>query len=135
MSSVGPVSATVMHGCRTLKERVMMYNNLEYLLPNVIEWLEGTVQAGSNDGAGWGDQIGTVKECLYEMGKMAQPKPRPDQTGSFAEELPIENPFAENLNGAMPEVRAMLQAMQKRDRAAAIKCGKASVAFLKTITT
>ena len=113
----------------------MMYNNLEYLLTNVIEWLEGTVQAGSNDEAGWGDQIGTVRECLYGMEQMAQPKPRPDKTGSFAEELPIENPLAENLNGAMPEVRAMLQAMQRRDCAAAIICGKASVAFLKAIPT
>jgi hypothetical protein len=69
------------------------------------------------------------------MERLLRPKRRPDKTGSFGEELPIENPFAENLNGAMPQVRAMLQAMERLDRAASMKCAKAAVAFLKTRTT
>jgi hypothetical protein len=102
----------------------MFYDTTKESPKNVVEWLEGSNQAG------WEDLIGTGEEVLSEIEHMARPIYRPDRTGSFGEELPIDNPFAENLNGATPEVRSMLRAMRMRNRAAALEHGRAALAVM-----
>lgn len=102
----------------------MFYDTTKESLKNVVEWLEDDNQAA------WGDLIRAGEEVLYEIEHMARPIKRPDKTGSFGEELPIDNPFAENLNGAIPEVRSMLRAMRMRNRAAALGHGRAALAVM-----
>lgn len=100
-----------------------MYTDAKDLLRSVVEWLEGTDQAG------WDDQICTAKECLSVMNGWIS---LPDQTrtGTFGEVLLTDDPIVVSLNRAMPEVAAMLSGMHIRNRAVALKHGRAALSMM-----
>lgn len=91
-------------------------------LKTILEWLDGT------DEAGWEDQIGLGEECRADMERMARPSYRRDKTAYG--QGPQRNPDAPKLNRAIPHVRAMLNAMRIRNRAAASEHGRAALAAL-----
>jgi hypothetical protein len=102
----------------------MWYEGTKEQLKSVICWLEST------DEGGWDDQIDMVEVCIADMDQMARPVYRQDKSAGFGQEPPKENPVLPNLNRATPEVQAMLRAMQDRDRAEALKHGRAALAEL-----
>ena len=91
-------------------------------LKTILEWLDGT------DEAGWERQIEVGEECRADMERMARPTYRRDKA-AYAQG-PQRNPDAPRLNRAIPHVRAMLNAMLSRNRAAASEHGKAALAVL-----
>ena len=88
-------------------------------LNGILEWLAGT------DEAGWEQQIELGEGCRSEMERMARPI-----YGRGKRSGPERNPDAPKLNRAIPHVRAMLTAMRRRDRTAALEHGRAGLAAL-----
>jgi hypothetical protein len=101
-----------------------MYADSKNSLKNIIEWLEGT------DDAGWEDQIELGEQCRSDMERMARPIYRRDKMGSGSAQPSERNPEAARLNRANPHVRAMLNTMRSRNRAAALEHGKAALAVM-----
>lgn len=102
----------------------MMYDGTKDSLKNIVEWLEGT----NNDG--WRDQRELAEECVSDLRRMSRPIYRPDKTGSLDAEPPIDNPFAENLERAIPHAQALVRALERRDRSAALNSGRAAFAAM-----
>jgi hypothetical protein len=101
-----------------------MYAGSKDSLKSILEWLDGT------DEAGWEDHIELGEECRSDMERMARPIYRRDKTGSRGAPGPERNPDAERLNRATPHVRGMLGAMRSRNRAAALEHGRAALAVM-----
>jgi len=102
----------------------MTYDGTKDLLKNIVEWLGGT------DTAGWDDQGALAAECVSNLKRMLRPIYRPDKTGSLDAEPPIDNPYAEQLETALPHAEALLRTIRTRDRAAALRNGKAAFAAM-----
>lgn len=101
-----------------------MYAGSRDSLKSILEWLDGT------DEAGWEGQIELGEECRSDMERTARPIYRRDKTGSRSAQGPERSPDAERLNRATPHVRAMLGAMRSRNRAAALEHGRAALAVM-----
>jgi len=76
---------------------------------NILDWLDGT------DEAGWERQIELGEECGSEMERLARPIYSGARKRSYTFG-PERNPDAGHLNRAIPHVRAMLTAMRNRNR-------------------
>jgi len=101
-----------------------MYDDSKNSLKNILDWLDGT------DEAGWERQIEVGEECRSDMERLA----RPIYTGAKARGHgalgPERDPHAARLNRAIPHVRAMLTAMRSRNRTAALEHGRAAMAVM-----
>ena len=97
-----------------------MYADSRNSLKNILQWLEGT------DDAGWENQIELGEECRSDMERMARPIYRRNRTF----QPPERNPDAAKLDRASPHVRAMLHAMRSRNRTAALEHGRAALAVM-----
>lgn len=99
-----------------------MYADSKDSLKSILEWLDRT------DKAGWERQIELGEECQSDMERMARPIYA--RTRGRSALGPERNPDAGRLNRAIPHVRAMLNAMRNRNRAAALEHGKAALAVM-----
>ena len=100
-----------------------MYEDSKNTLKEIVEWLEGS------DEAGWEVKIETGEAAREDMERMA----RPDYHRGRGRDMvqgPQRDPNAPKLNRAIPHVRAMLSAMQSRNRAAALEHGKAALTVM-----
>ena len=100
-----------------------MYADAKNSLKSILDWLDGT------DEAGWERQIELGEECRSDMERMARPIYSGARKGSHAFG-PERNPDAGKLNRAIPHVRAMLTAMRNRNRTAALEHGRAAMAVM-----
>lgn len=94
-------------------------------LQRTVDWL-----LKENDAQSWWNAHTDHAEiCLSEMVRMSQPvsDPTKGSSGRFA-----FDPLRQNVLQAVPHVRNMVAAMRKRDRAAALKSGRAALAEMKT---
>lgn len=100
-----------------------MYADSKDALANIVKWLEGS------EDAGWEGQIQSGEATRDDMERMARPDYHRGQgKGSFqGSQL---DPNAPKLNKAIPHVRAMLTAMQDRNRLAALEHGKLALAVM-----
>jgi len=100
-----------------------MYEDSKDALKRILDWLEGT------DEAGWAAQIESGEAARADMERMARPDYHRGR-GRGIGQAPQRDPNAHKLNKAIPHVRAMLTAMQSRNRAAALEHGKAALAVM-----
>lgn len=99
-----------------------MYTDSKEALENILKWLEGS------DEAGWESQIESGEAAREDMERMARPDyHRGRGRGITQAQL---DPNAPKLNKAIPHVRAMLTAMQSRNRAAALEHGRLALAVM-----
>jgi hypothetical protein len=101
-----------------------MYADAKNSLKNILEWLDGT------DDAGWDRQIELGEQCQCKMERIARVIYRGAMARGHGAQGPERNPDAGKLNRATPHVRAMLTAMRSRNRAAALEQGKAAMAVM-----
>jgi hypothetical protein len=101
-----------------------MYADSKEALKNILDWLDGT------DEAGWESQIELGEQCRSDMERMARPIYRGAKARSHGALGPERSPDAGKLNRAIPHVRAMLTAMRNRNRTAALEHGRAALAVM-----
>ena len=101
-----------------------MFADAKNSLKSILEWLDGT------DEAGWEHQIELGEECRSDMERIARPIYRGAKARGHGALGPERNPDAGRLNRAVPHVLAMLAAMRKRNRAAALAHGRAALAVM-----
>ena len=80
------------------------------VLKAILEWLE----SASADEDAWDAYTDFADHCVSELSKIKEMIPSPMKSSGA-------------LNRAIPRVRAMLSAMQKRNRTAALESGKAAL--------
>lgn len=100
-----------------------MYADAKNSLKRILDWLEGS------DEAGWERQIELGEECRSDLERMARPKYSGVRKGSSAFG-PERDPNAGRLNRAIPHVRSMLSGMRNRNRTAAVEHGRAALAAM-----
>ena|ERR1039458_1730730 len=100
------------------------YDGTKDSLRNIVEWLEGT------ETAGWDDQAALAAECVSDLKRMLRPIYGPDKTGSLDAGPPSDNPYAEQLETALPHAEALLRTIRSRNRAAALSNAKSAFAAL-----
>jgi len=101
-----------------------MYADTKNSLKSILDWLDGT------DEAGWERQIELGENCRSDMERMARPIYRGAKARSHGAFGPERDPNAPKLNRAIPHVRAMLHSMQNRNRTAAVEHGRAGLAVM-----
>jgi hypothetical protein len=99
----------------------MWFGSTKTLLDSIIRSLKSGEQ---QDEAGWLAQTELAQACLSEMAELSEPVHGPPN-GSASRY--VHRPVADKLNRAMPHVRAMLEAMRKRDRQAALTHGETAL--------
>ncbi|SRR5712692_5523800 len=99
----------------------MLYDSTKILLQSILHSLE------TADGAKWDDQNESGKQCLYEMYQMSKPLYKGYKTEGSQGKTAVLVPVSENVNRAIPHVKAMLRAIRLQDRAAALESGKAAI--------
>lgn len=99
----------------------MLCDSTKNLLQSIIQSLLTQNQDG------WDDQVESGKQCLYEMHQMTKPSYRAYKTSSL-DKWPARIPDGADLSRAMPHVKAMVSAINRRDRTTAIESGRAAVA-------
>ena len=104
----------------------MTYEGVKDRLKSIVEWLEGT---NTTD---WKGQADLTREFITALEEMLTPIPRRDIAGSDEEEF-AENPDTENLQTAKHHAMAMRRAILTKNRATALKSGKAALAALTNI--
>lgn len=100
-----------------------MYAESKESLKSIVEWLDGT------DEAGWESRIETGDTAREDMERMARPDYHRGRGRGMAQG-PQRDPNASKLNKAIPHVRAMLTAMRSRNRMAALEHGRAALAVM-----
>jgi len=100
-----------------------MYADTKDAIQNVLKWLE------QSDDAGWDSQIASGEAARADMERMARPDYHRGH-GKSTFQGQQRDPNANRLNKAIPHVRAMLTAMQNRDRAAALEHAKVALAVM-----
>jgi hypothetical protein len=96
---------------RTAVLASMQSEQTKGVLKAILEWLE----SASADADEWDAYTDFTDNCVSELSKIKEMIPPPMKKSSGA------------LNRAIPRVRAMLSAMQKRDRTVALESGKAAL--------
>ena len=92
----------------------MWYASTVAEIRGIVQWLEGT------DEAGWPDQTELALEALRDVERMAAPKQGPDKG-------PVEIvPGDPKMQRAHPHVRDMANAMRRRNRKRALEAGRAA---------
>ena len=102
----------------------MLQESTKGLLSQIIKRLETT---GEVD---WDDQGQSGRECLYEMHQMTRPSFQAYRVESSDAKWPSHLPNFAKLNKALPHVKAMVTAIRRQDRAAALISGKAALAAM-----
>jgi hypothetical protein len=100
----------------------MLYESTKILLQSILNSLE------TLDGTGWDEQNESGKQCLYEMHQMSKPLYKGYRTEGSKGKTPALVPVSENINRAIPYVKAMVSAIRRQDRATAMQSGRAAVA-------
>jgi hypothetical protein len=100
----------------------MLRESTRGLLSEIVRLLEIT---GEVD---WDDQGQSARECLYEMHQMTRPSFQAYRVESTDAKWPSHPPASGRLNRALPHVKAMVSAIRRKDRAAALISGKAALA-------
>ena len=100
----------------------MLQESTKVLLSEIVQRLE---TAGEVD---WDDQGESGRECLYEMHQMTWPAFQAYRVERTDVKWPSHLPDSAKLNRAMPYVKAMVKAIRRKDRAAALISGKAALA-------
>ena len=101
----------------------IMYTDSKAALENILKWLEGAEEAG------WEGQIESGEAAREDMERMA----RPDYHRGHGRDVvqgTQRDPNAPKLNRAIPHVRAMLTAMQNRNRVAALEHVRLALAVM-----
>ena len=99
-----------------------MYEDSKNSLKNIVEWL------GSSDEDGWEGQLEHGEAAREDLERMARPDYHRGRGRGF--QGPQNDPNANRLNKAIPHVRAMLKAMQDKNREAALEQGKLAIAMM-----
>jgi hypothetical protein len=99
----------------------MLYDSTKILLQSILHSLE------TASGAKWDEQNESGKQCLYEMYQMSKPLYKGYKTEGSQGKTAVLVPVSENVNRAIPHVKAMLRAIRLQDRAMAINSGKAAI--------
>jgi hypothetical protein len=99
----------------------MLYDSTKILLQSILHSLE------TADGAKWDDQNESGKQCLYEMYQMSKPLYKGYKTEGSQGKTAVLVPVSENVNRAIPHVKAMLRAIRHQDRTAALQSGRAAI--------
>lgn len=100
----------------------MLQESTKGLLSEIVKRLE---TAGEVD---WDDQGQSGRECLYEMHQMTRPSFQAYRVESSDAKWPSHLPDSTKLNRALPHVKAMVSAIRRKDRGAALISGKAALA-------
>jgi hypothetical protein len=79
------------------------------------------------DQTGWDDPIEFGNECLYEMHQMTRPSYEAYKT-TGSERWRFHLPDFAAFNRAMPHVKAMMNAIHRKDRTMAIESGNVALA-------
>ena len=101
-----------------------MYSGIKADIESVFQWLRGS------DEIQWEAQIVTLSDAISDAGLMALPRTRPDKTGTGSQEPATVLPGTREIGTALPYLRAMLAAVQRRNRAAALQSGRAALSSL-----
>lgn len=99
----------------------MLCDSTKTLLQTILQSLQ------SPDQSGWDDQIESGKQCLFEMHQMTRPSYRAYKT-TGSDKWPLHVPDGAGLHRAMPHVKAMVSAIRRKDRVAALESGHAALA-------
>jgi hypothetical protein len=99
----------------------MLYDSTKILLQSILHSLE------TANGSKWDEQNESGKQCLYEMYQMSKPLYKGYKTEGSQGKTAVLVPVSENVNRAIPHVKAMLRAIRLQDRATAIESGKAAI--------
>jgi len=100
----------------------VMYTDAKESLRNILDWLAGA------DETGWERQIEIGEQCRSDMERMA--RPIYGRTRGRSTLGPQRDPNAGKLDRAIPHVRAMLHALQSRNRAAALEHARAALGVM-----
>ena len=100
----------------------MLYDSTKTLLRTIVQSLEAT------DEGAWEDQIESAQECVFEMHQMNHALSMEFRTEGVNKRFPVANPHCEKLDRAMPHVKAMITAIRRRDKAAALESGRLALA-------
>jgi hypothetical protein len=98
----------------------MLYESTRILLRSIVQCL------ARNDDIAWDDQIESGRECLYEVHQMTRAPSLLDKTAYHGWSANI--PDLGILHRAIPHVKEMVTAIQRKDQAAALRSGKAALA-------
>jgi hypothetical protein len=90
----------------------------------VVDWLSEAEEET------WADQVREAKQCLSELEDMARLKEDPSKPDSHSAPVGIVSPYARQLQRAIPLVRAMIHAIQARNRKQALESGKEALMAL-----
>jgi hypothetical protein len=100
----------------------MLQDSTKGLLSEIVQRFE---TVGEVD---WDDRGQSGRECLYEMHQMTRPSFHAYRMESSDAKWPSHLPDSAKLNRALPHVKAMVSAIRRKDRAAALISGKAALA-------
>ena len=100
----------------------MLQESTKVLLIKIVQLLE------TADEVDWDDQGQSGRECLYEMHQMTRQGFQAYRVESKDAKWPSHLPDSSKLNRALPHVKAMVSAIRRKDRAAALLSGKAALA-------
>lgn len=92
---------------------IMLFDSTTVLLRSIVDSLEG------GNATEWDDHLEYGNQCIYELFQMSRPE----------HQKPASHvaPQFERASRAIPHVRLMNRAIRQKDRATAIKCGRAAV--------
>jgi hypothetical protein len=99
----------------------MLCDSTKILLQTILHSLQ------SPDSTGWDDQMESGNECLYEMHQMTRPSYQGYRTAG-SDKWPSHLPDVTAFSRAMPHVKAMMNAIRRKDRITAIESGNAALA-------
>jgi hypothetical protein len=91
----------------------MLFDSTTALLRSMVDSLE------RGDETAWDDHLEYGNQCIYELFQMSRPERR-KYIGHVAKVF-------DRASRAIPHVKLMNRAIRQRDRATAIKCGRAAV--------
>ncbi|MBZ5591242.1 MAG: hypothetical protein LAP39_03335 [Acidobacteriia bacterium] len=100
----------------------MLYDSTKILLQSILRSLEKV------DEAEWDDLNESGKQCLYEMHAMSKPLYKGYRTEGPKGRAAVLAPVFENAHRAIPHGKAMVHAIRRKDRAAALESGRAAIA-------
>ncbi len=104
----------------------MLYEAVEKTLQQTVDWL----QKGNDARSWWDAHTDHAEMCLFEIVRMSQRITDPTKRSGWKS---TSDPPQQTLVRALPHVQNMVAAMRKRDRAAALKSGRAALAQMKTV--
>jgi hypothetical protein len=102
----------------------MLYYSTKTFLGTIIQSLE-TTEEGT-----WEDQIESAQECVFEMHQMNHALSMEVRSEAVNKRFPVANPHCQKLELAMPHVKAMMTAIRRRDRTAALESGRLALAHM-----